>query len=450
MQCIMRIGLVMLLLIVSGVVQVLAQESCPAIARNALELTEQLCAQTGQNELCYGNSLIEAQPRADTPDFKFSAPGDIVDVFNLLSLRSHPLDVENNVWGVSMLRVQANAPGALPGQLVNFLLFGDVELRNPAAESINLLGSPAGSLNIRSGPSTSDSIVGSLAAGQEVTVIGRLGDSSWLRIVLPDDETRAAWVFASLLTVEGDTDALSVVEPGGDTAAGLNAMYFRTGLGDAQCDEAPNSGIMVQTPEGVGEISLNLNEVNISLGSTVFLQASDELRINVLEGHARVESFGVEQEARSNMRICVPLNDDLSAAGPPSPPETCNPDDLHGIALENYPTDCEHILILIDQDCPVTIPSGMIIDFNNGFGYNNQAQAEADYRPDAASIVIDNVTVADNVGPIRQGEGPTWSFEITYEWRDPQPGEHLVLGLGPHGSNAGRGDTRICEVTILP
>ena len=30
----------------------------------------------------------------------------------------------------------------------------------------------------------------------------------------------------------------------------MQAFYFRSGIGDAPCAEAPNSGILIQTPEG--------------------------------------------------------------------------------------------------------------------------------------------------------------------------------------------------------
>ena len=89
----------------------------------------------------------------------------------------------------------------------------------------------------------------------------------------------------------GDVEITSAVDPealaNGEQTA-MQAFYLTTGIGDAGCEEAPESGLLVQTPEGVGEINFVVNEVEVQMGSTVFFQAetTDNLTASTLEGAA--------------------------------------------------------------------------------------------------------------------------------------------------------------------
>lgn len=66
-------------------------------------------------------------------------------------------------------------------------------------------------INVRAGPSGQDyPIVGVLVAGQKVPALGRSGGGDWVQIVYPGVETGVAWVYAYLVTVEGN---LPIVEP---------------------------------------------------------------------------------------------------------------------------------------------------------------------------------------------------------------------------------------------
>ncbi len=68
----------------------------------------------------------------------------------------------------------------------------------------------------------------------------------------------------------------------------MQAFYLTTGIGDVGCAEAPESGMLVQTPKGVGEIAFNVNGVDVVMGSTVFFQAQnqDQLTATTVEGSA--------------------------------------------------------------------------------------------------------------------------------------------------------------------
>jgi uncharacterized protein YgiM (DUF1202 family) len=316
---------------------VLAQDVCPDLVQNALTAAESLCGGTRRDEVCYGNSNLEAVPYPETPDFGFAAPGDIAGLTNIQSLRLDGMDVTSGTWGVALMKVQANLPDTNTTENVSVVLFGDVEIENqvpPSTELTALVNSD--SANIRLTPSTDASVVTSLTNGTTLTITGRNGDSSWLRVRL-DGET-GGWVFASLVNVEGDINSLDVIGGGGGYAPApgpMQAFTFRSGSNDRPCDEAPNSGLIIQTPEGVGEISFLINEVDIRLGSTAYLTTptggdSNQLQISLIEGGGRIESDGVAQYLLPGQTLFVPLNEDGIADGQPSDPE---PYDGSGDAL---------------------------------------------------------------------------------------------------------------------
>jgi len=228
---------------------------CALLVQNALAITDEACVDTGRNQACYGNSLLQATLQADAANVVFNTPGDKVDLTDVQTLRLGSFNADNEEWGVALMRVQANLPETLPGQNVTFVLFGDVEIEDATA---------------------------------------------------PD-------------------------------APPMQAFFFRSGIGDAPCESAPNSGILIQTPEGVGEINLRVNEVDITLGSTTFLQAQpgDEMIINGLEGNVMASSFDEMENAIPGTRVRVPLDENLMASGPPSPPEPFDEDDVQALPLGN-------------------------------------------------------------------------------------------------------------------
>jgi hypothetical protein len=223
---------VMLFLFLGIVPAALAQNSCPAIVQTALDAADELCANTGRNQACYGHIALSAVAQPTVTDFRFEQVGDVTDVSKIQSLRLNPMDVAADTWGVVVMRLQANLPDSLPGQNVTFLLFGDVEITNA---------------------------------------------------VTPDTE---------------------------DHFTPMQAFLLRTGIEDAQCAEAPSSGVLVQTPEGVSEVAFNVNGVDVSMGSTVLFraQAEGDLTISTLEGSAFVESEENVIPILAGTRLNVPID----------------------------------------------------------------------------------------------------------------------------------------------
>jgi len=77
-----------------------------------------------------------------------------------------------------------------------------------------------GTINVRGGAGTQFAIVASLSANQTLPALGRLADSSWVQVSLPNGQQ--GWVAASVTRLEGDCAALPVV------TAPLNAALAPT------------------------------------------------------------------------------------------------------------------------------------------------------------------------------------------------------------------------------
>ena len=289
--------------------------TCPAIVEQALAATNAACSATGRNQACYGNIKLSAQPQEGAPAFNFSQPGDLADVAGIQSLTLSPLNQQVNTWGVALMNIQANLPDTLPGQNVAFVLFGDVQLQNAVptnVQQITLELTPNGTMNVRSGPSQANPVIASLPGGQTVVTDGRNEAGDWLRIQLDTGDT--GWVYAPLVMVDGDPQTLEAVSADAVTALKpMQAFYFKTGALDSPCAEAPDSGILIQSPNTAVKIDLLANGVHIGLGSTIYIQAQPNglMTINVLEGGVRV-SLGNTAFVPAGARVQIQLDQNLN------------------------------------------------------------------------------------------------------------------------------------------
>jgi uncharacterized protein YgiM (DUF1202 family) len=378
--------------------RVFAQEVCPELVQNALIAAESFCDGTRRDEVCYGNSNLEALPYPETPTLDFAAPGDTADLNNIQSLRLDGMDIDNGTWGVALMKVQASLPDTNDSQNVTVVLFGDVEIENEVPPAVELSATVnSDSANVRLTPSTDSGVVTSLVNNTTLTVTGRNSDGSWLRVRL-DGET-GGWVFASLLTVTGDVNTLEVVGGSFSSSPGpMQAFTFSSAPNDRPCSEAPNSGLLIQTPEGVGEISFLINEVDIRLGSSIYLTtpqggSGNQLQISLLDGSARIEADGVAQYLLPGQTLFVPLNDEGKANGQPSDPE---PYDGEGEALPIILLENEIII----PDPYVPDPNAPVITRIERTGLGTSVTSEdiifIDADGDAATLNIGLVDISNN------------------------------------------------------
>ena len=103
----------------------------------------------------------------------------------------------------------------------------------------------------------------------------------------------------------------------------MQAFFLRTGIGDAACEEAPDSGLLIQTPDGSGEVLFNINGVDVHVGSTVLFQAEPEgdMMISPIEGSATMDIEGEVYTAIAGTRLRIPMTRLMFPAGRPRPLE---------------------------------------------------------------------------------------------------------------------------------
>lgn len=337
---------------------------CTRIVSQALATVDQICETTGRNQACYGNITLLAEPRVNAGTFVFDQAGDVVDIAAVQTLALSSYNATTEEWGVAVLRVQANLPDTLPGQNVTFLLFGDAEIQDSIAEippePATLELTIPGNLNVRDGPSTSHAVIGSLRSGDTVMAVGRLDDSSWLQIQLDDDTL--GWVFTQLTTPESDVTALSVVDPDAEQPAQpmfgpFQAFYFKSGANDAPCVAAPDSGILIQTPEGDAEIDLVVNEVTIRLHSTAYIQSQPdgEMTVNLIEGNARVAAQGRSIFVPAGTRVRIRMDDNNRAVDVPSDPEAYDDAMIARLPVSVLPRKIEAATALTPEEIDATV-----------------------------------------------------------------------------------------------
>jgi hypothetical protein len=104
----------------------------------------------------------------------------------------------------------------------------------------------------------------------------------------------------------------------------MQAFRLKTGVSDASCEEAPESGLLVQTPEGADEIAFNVNGVDVSMGSTVLFQADPDqgMSVSTLEGAAFVAAEDGAQPIVPGSWVRIAINRELQASAGPELPES--------------------------------------------------------------------------------------------------------------------------------
>lgn len=294
-------------LLLTSVSIVLAQtDSCPAFVQSTLDSVVSQCADAGRDEICYGSGNIEAESRSGT--LTFAAPGDIVSINDIESLSLSGLNVTDNTWGVALVKVQANILES-ESENVTIVAFGDVDITNAVPQQSELQATVVTEANVRAQPEPEAAVVGAAVVDLTLTLTGRLPDSSWVRMTSTDARAGSGWVYAPLLSIQGDVSTLPVVAGDAPPYNPLQAFNLVTEDEESPCAEAPSSGVLIQTPSGVGEIEFSVNDVQILLGSTAYLQStSSTLRVTVVEGNAIVTADGISRGVPAGAFTTVPLS----------------------------------------------------------------------------------------------------------------------------------------------
>lgn len=274
-------------------VPALAQNSadCPALVELALSQVGNNCGNLGRNTACYGYNRVDATFVADFGPEYFSRPADQSPLENFQTIRTAPLDMGLDQWGVAVLNVQANVPETLPGQAVTFLLFGDSEIENAADPSAGVGARIAVITQIGttlfSGPGTNTNAISAAGPGTVFDASTRSADGQWIQVQLVSG---AAWLERSAVNDTPMIDTLPVMGQNGVVQSPMQAFYLRNTPGqDLACGQTL-SMLAIQSPQNI-EVDLTVNGAHIRLGSLVALQVvnDDTLKLTTLEGNAKIE-----------------------------------------------------------------------------------------------------------------------------------------------------------------
>ncbi len=365
-------------LILSGItlVPVLAAD-CPTLVKQALAATDTICHDTGKNEACYGNISLKATPISGTENFTFSQPGDHVDVSDIKSLQLSPMTIDTGEWGVALMKVETSTSTAKPSN-VTLLAFGDVTLENAVPKPTNISVAVKGKdpLNVRLLPNPSAGVIGTLKPQQSATAVERLDDNSWLRVKLSESE-QTGWIKTDFLDTTSDINTLNVVKANQPHYQPMQAFTFKSGSESQSCAEIPKDGLIIQTPEGAGEVQLWINQVVVKLGSTVYFQAqpAGDMTVTTVEGHATVIAMGVTQTAVAGSSVNIKLDADMNVIAPPSPPQAYTMDDVANLPIEQLSRKITIHAPLTDQELAdlqqTNCPGNSCNNNGNGNANNN-------------------------------------------------------------------------------
>jgi uncharacterized protein YraI len=271
--------------------------ACLEVFRTALLNTALECEETGTSEACYGSrdvtlSIADTDASDGEP---FAFPGERVRLYQIETLTSGAMDVEIGNYGITTMAIPLPETA-----LLTMLVFGDVTLDNLGAGLITttVQVTNANGVLARAEPESEAAQVGAFGRGTLLTATGQAEDGVWLRVQLADGAS--GWVLAGGVVLAENTaasmDELAIIEADADEIvyAPMRAITLVTGIAasdirDAPCPAAPDSGLLLQTPEATSA-TLLVNGFAVGLAGTIFLQASadDTLHVNVLEGEAIV------------------------------------------------------------------------------------------------------------------------------------------------------------------
>lgn len=221
--------------------------ACPNLVKDALDLTALNCDATDTNQACYGFIDIDAETRTNTIDF--TNPGDIVDVLDLQGVQLSPMDLDNGLWGLMVMDVEANTTDdSTAVDNVQIVLFGDTELRD-ASQFVQVVA--LDDIDIYEKPRRDSEVIFRLAQDESIIVNSQLEDGSWLRIRFNDEETGESfigWLEAEKVTAASDLDVVQTMTaenaelPPDDLSVQygpMQAFVFESGRDDAPCEKPP-------------------------------------------------------------------------------------------------------------------------------------------------------------------------------------------------------------------
>jgi uncharacterized protein YgiM (DUF1202 family) len=275
-------GLFLALFTIAAIAQ---SNECYAVVQEVSQALEKNCANLVNNSVCYGYYHVEAE---FAEPVTFSEPSDIASIDGLLSLHTAPFDEATGVWGIALIRSQADLPNTLPGQSVTFMLLGDSRVTTALEETSFVPAEPITvvaqiNANIRRSPSNEGTVIASVAAGTELPADAQ--NNGWYRVVIHE---QVGWIAGAVIDNPEGLNALPYYD--GESRASMQAFYFTTGIGQPNCEAAPNEILIQSSSETALNITVNGVEI-ATTGATLGLSNPTEgqMQVSVLEGDVEVD-----------------------------------------------------------------------------------------------------------------------------------------------------------------
>ncbi len=333
--------LILALILLRAAIASAQGESCPALQNEAQANILTHCAEQEPGTLCLGHPTVSAVWRSNEAPAPFLHPGDTspVEGIDWLSVSS-----EAKTWGTARAVFSAYAGDGLEIMSSALLAIGNVALFLPQLPTRPAPGafvkvSAAQGAYLREAPDTEARAIAPIAVSSDLLAVGRSADRQWL-FGYAAPELRG-WISREVVTdpssqlpdLASDVASPPLWLPG-------QAFDFRSGIDDAPCEGAPNSGILLQTPKFVSPRYFEINSARVSIGGTVWLQAQvgAGMRIHALDGAVRVSARERAVNLTGGRYTTLPLERDedggMKAAGPPAEPAAYDYHALAGLPVQ--------------------------------------------------------------------------------------------------------------------
>ncbi|MEQ8677729.1 MAG: hypothetical protein RLP44_04035 [Aggregatilineales bacterium] len=112
-------------------------------------------------------------------------------------------------------------------------------------------------------------------------------------------------------SIENDTENVDE-ELVDNLSSPMQAFRFSTGIGESTCEDVPQNGLMIQSPDET-RVNFRANGVDIEIGSLILLQTptEDTMSVAVIEGDATLTTQdGVVQNVGAGEQITIPTSPD--------------------------------------------------------------------------------------------------------------------------------------------
>ncbi len=401
-------------------------DTCHALQDQALENIAAHCAEQESATLCYGHPTTTAVQRSSNAGRgTFQKPGDTIPISEIDWLS---VSTEERTWGSARAIFAAYPAASLTDHQVALLALGNVALFLPApiqtpSPLADVQVTALQGANLRAQANTNADILTLLAPGSPLKAIARNPEASWLYVYAAPD--LAGWISQAVVTeaapdlppVQADPETPPLWLPG-------QSFDFLSGIDDAPCEGALESGILLQSPKSTAASRFEINGAQIHLAGTAWLQAqaSSGMLIHLLDGSALLQTDAGELSLNSGFQtsIALELNDDniYQATGAPTDPQAYDYHQLINLPIQLliYQTRVSLAVYSIVSPAPATggSPLENLSAADNCTISARQSGANIRSRPDPQAPVVAVMAYRESAEPLARGIGsdrlPWWKL----------------------------------------